>query len=288
MDKLRKNARLSLSFARTAAFNLFFLTVVTAIIFCILTLAGGKLAYFSDSYVMFDKADIADDIYFSMPVRSMQDIPALRSALLETDGVTRLIDGPISRKIELRESTPDNPLFQSFLRYEEPLYEKFTPRLVSGKGFDYSTDELECIITDRGSVEGHVRVGDKLTFGLHGSKKELVLTVAGIAEANRLYPLMNGGGSLSSAELIAGQTNLIIVKDSPKTAAALDNVIGGRHASAKGGVFSTFIETDDTLTDEEREAVFKKSPPSAIKAASRTSSGAKISSSIRNLTLPRQ
>ncbi len=257
MDKIRKFFRLIAGFAQTAKLYLFFITVVMAVIFFLIALVCGKLTFFADSYTMFRRAELENDVYFAIPVARTK-IPAMRASLLETEGVTGLVEGPVPDRVELEGGTKDEPLSASFLRYEEPLYDKFTPRLISGGGFDYSSDEPECIITDRSGRFGSVHVGEKLSFTLAGTEKTLVLTVAGIAAENSVYPLMMGGGTGTTAAMIAGMTDQIIVKDSPLVSGALDDVMGGRYASQRLGIFSVFVETDDALTDEERAAVLEK------------------------------
>ncbi len=256
---MKKFFGLCFDFICSAKLNMILIVVICTVVWCTLSVMYGNYVYYTDSYNMFNDAGAADDIYFTAVVRSRAEIPKLRERILAIPGVTGIAEKPYPCRLPLSDD-PDTD-YATFLRFEEALYRKFTPRLIKGSGFDYSSDSLECIVTNKykqPGVPNNVHVGDRLKFkytDTDGEIAEIVFNVVGIGAANRFYPVMDGGGSASETVSVLGQTSAILLKYSPLTSDALDKVFGDPIERRGVDLYTAFVETDGNLSENELDGI---------------------------------
>lgn len=256
---MKKFFGLCFDFIGSAKLNMILIVVICTVVWCTLAVMYGNYVYYTDSYNMFNDAGAADDIYFTAVVRSRAEIPKLREGILAVPGVTGIAEKPYSCRLPLSDD-PDTD-YATFLRFDEALYKKFTPRLIKGSGFDYSSDTLECIVTNKykqPGVPNNVHVGDRLKFkytDADGEIAEIVFNVVGIGAANRFYPVMDGGGSASETVSVLGQTSAILLKYSPLTSVSLDKVFGSPLEQRGADLYTAFVETEGNLSEKELDGI---------------------------------
>ena len=259
---MKKFFKLCSDFAGSAALYIVFITLICAVIFCAVTFVCGKYIYISDCYDALADAGVENDIYFTKTMRSRaDDEPQLRDAILGTDGVIGVVGHPYTvNNNSYVNWTEDFDAGASLMRYDRELYEMFPPELLDGDGFDYSSSEPECIITDKSMkcVPRGTRVGDRIEIKYLTSDRQIKtfpIKVAGIAAANRFYPTMTGGGDGSDATFVMSQVDSLIIKYSPLTKDAIDGAFGDPATLPRYGVYCAFIKTDGRKIDGIMEAL---------------------------------
>lgn len=109
------------------------------------------------------------------------------------------------------------------------MYDAFPIRLSSGEGFDYESDELECIIAH--SYFEEFNVGDVMKVQPAGAKESDIIdiTVTGIADEPQMFISTSASGNLDSSRL-AKEDDIIYVKYNDAAREVFSNYIANRRS----------------------------------------------------------
>lgn len=257
---MRKFLRLTFDFFGSIKLNVIVIAIICTITWCAMAFMYGRYIYYGDRYEKLVAADIEDDLYFSVVLSSSSDVLKIKESILSIDGVENIIERPQTVNYKSDESSLSSGVSFQAIRVTEELYNKFEPIIKKGTGFDYSSPEIEMIITDLEDADSHEewqKAGSEIsiTYGKdeNGNTASETVNIVGIAEPNQFYPIMSGGGTTVTADLILSQTSLFLIKESEQTKDLLDKMFPQGNKSIT--VYSGLVELEDGITQIKKQAV---------------------------------
>ncbi len=255
---MRKFIKLTFDFFGSIKLNAVVLAIICTLMWCALAFMYGRYIYYGDRYEKLESANIEDDLYFSVVLSSASDVDKVRESILAIDGVVNIIERPESIKYNGKDSSSSTEITFQAIRITEELYEKFEPIIKKGKGFDYSSPEIEMIITEQGEDEWQ-EIGSEISVNLgvdeNGNAISETVSIVGIADQNQFYPVMSGGGTEVTADLILSQTSFFLIKESEQTKDLLDKMFPQGNKSI--AVYSGLVELEDDITEAKKQAVIE-------------------------------
>lgn len=187
------------------------LSVLELAVLCIFI---GKCDYFGRTYDMLKNSGYADgDIYFSViSTNNREELINTVKALPSVSDIT--LDLPSYSWINSSDGKDKIP----FRLVDESYIEHFPIRLRTGKGFDYSSDEIECIIMSGSEfIDGNEAVGDILTLDFYLSSDEKVtvpMKIVGYTDYDyESISFVGGGTTVSASDIFGTESPSFLVKD---------------------------------------------------------------------------
>ena len=241
---MKKELLLILKYIRAAGISLLVIVVISALSMTGLTVSYGRIKKETEKY---DKlaASGLDGCFYGTKVKPGAD---LTEKIRNVRGVTDVIRRPDTVGFTT-DGTPDEA-------YSMALYNKLHYDISSlemkGEGFDYNSDEPECIIACEQFSDRSI--GDILTVNvaLKGGKKTAVdFRIKGVLELPQSVLTMSGGGTSIDASLIFEDASFIIIKDN----AYIRELIG--EGIAKSRFEAVFISVDGNFTETESDELSK-------------------------------
>lgn len=135
------------------------------------------------------------------------------------------------------------------------MYDAFPIRLSSGEGFDYESDELECIIAH--SYFDSFNVGDVMSVLVSGAKKDDVvdITVTGKASSPQMFISMSAESNQLDSSRLAKEDEIVFVKYNAAAEEVFGSYLNGKRASSGS---AWFVELDPEMSESSRDRTISK------------------------------
>lgn len=135
------------------------------------------------------------------------------------------------------------------------MYDAFPIRLSSGEGFDYESDELECIIAH--SYFDSFNVGDVMSVLVSGAKKDDVvdITVTGKASSPQMFISMSAESNQLDSSRLAKEDEIVFVKYNAAAEEIFGSYLNGKRASSGS---AWFVELDPEMSESMRDRAISK------------------------------
>ncbi len=135
------------------------------------------------------------------------------------------------------------------------MYDAFPIRLSSGEGFDYESDELECIIAH--SYFDSFNVGDVMSVLVSGAKKDDVvdITVTGKASSPQMFISMSAESNQLDSSRLAKEDEIVFVKYNAAAEEVFGSYLNGKRASSGS---AWFVELDPEMSESMRDRAISK------------------------------
>lgn len=135
------------------------------------------------------------------------------------------------------------------------MYDAFPIRLSSGEGFDYDSDELECIIAH--SYFDSFNVGDVMQVQVSGAKKGEIadVKVTGKASSPQMFVSMSAESNQLDSSRLAKEDEIVFVKYNAAAEEVFGSYLSGKRVSSGS---AWFVALDPGMSESLRDRTISK------------------------------